>query len=365
MSFKMKSGLCMLALTAAFYAQAQERAATAQNQPAASQAGKAQSNEDRNRSSDAQNRKDNKDNTGQDRNRKDNANEDRNRNRDVNVQRTETTERAGSSSGKPLDTALANCLLLGNQKEVTISQFAVDRAKHEKVKEFARQMVKDHGQAITMLQRFAGPDASKDLGSSSEATRVNRSETVNRSTTTVEPNRSPEGEQRDANRNRDDASNRNPNDATNRTRSETTVQIRSEHEALPDKMLAIEREVAQKCIAMAKQELEQSSNFDQAYVGMQISAHVGMIAKLETFKSYASPDLGKVIQESLETAQGHLRHAKELVTEISHSDASRRSDASPRSETSKSDTNVRNPANRDNDSSRREGTPNKKDAPKN
>lgn len=428
MLFKMKSVLCMLALSTAYYAQAQEKAGkagtaqnspaapqagAAQNQPAAPQTGTAQNPPAASQDGKAQSQKENQSQTGENQNRRqnksaqsnddksrssdaqDNANEDRNRTRrDVNVQRTETTE-TRASANKPLDTALASCLLLGNQKEVTISQFAAERAKHDKVKEFARQMVKEHNQAIAMLQRFAGPDVSKDLGASSDATRVNRSETVNRSTTTVDANRSsPEGEQRDANRNRDDASkrnsdepnkssrndqvNRDPNDSPNRNRSETTVQIRSEHEALPDKMLAIEREVAQKCIAMAKHELEQSSNFDQAYVGMQISEHIGMIAKLETYKSYASPDLGKVIQESLDTAQGHLRHAKELVMEIGHdsssaasssssssrSDATKRNEGSSRSETSNRDTNVRNPANRDNDGARREAVPTKNDAPK-
>jgi len=307
------------------------------NQPAASQA-------DKNRATDQSNQ-----------NR---VGEDRNQNRtDATIRKSETT--ANRSSDKPLDGQLASCLLIGNQKEVAISQFAAERSKNEKVKEFARQMVKDHSQAITMLQRFAGPDASKDLSANVDSTRVQRSETtVNRSATSPEANRSSaEGEQREVNR---DAT--NPSD---RNRTEATVQVRTEHEAMPDKMLAIQREVAQKCITMAKHELEQSSNFDQAYVGMQISAHMGMIAHLETYKSYASQDLGKVIQESLDTAQGHLRHAKELVTEISQVSSSSRSSTSSRNDaTNRTDAPKSNPANRDDAGTRREGADNKKDAPK-
>jgi len=291
---------------------------------------------------------------------------------------------------------------------VTISQFAAERAKNEKVKEFARQMVKEHTQAISMLQRFAGPDASKDL-SSGDINRGSRSETAVRSTTTTDSRRA--NQDGDRNANRDGANNRranenpnaanrvsdapaavsdtparatnpadrNANESSDRT-SAATVQIRNEHEAMPDKMLAIQREVAQKCIAMAKQELEQSSNFDQAYVGMQIAEHMGMIAHLETYKSYASPELGKVISESLDTAQGHLRHAKELVMEISHdqaganrtnatSNSSNNTNATSNSSSSTnrnakgSDNNSPNSSNRDDATPRREGAF-KKDAPK-
>jgi len=385
MLFKMKLGLCMLALTTAAFARAQENAAKT-GAPSQSQVGKAQSQNDnqtpsdqnKNRrqensakSSDTQNR----DSTSEDRNA--NKGQDRNRNPREVTTRTETREtRYGAANDSPIDAQLASCLLIGNQKEVTISQFASERAKHEKVKEFAKQMVKDHTQAISMLQRFAGPDAGKDL-SSSESTRTRRTETK-RSTTTADSNE----KNRDSN-NRDSAKSAdaiprtdsdsplttNPADRNANDRPATSVQVRTEHDAMPDKMLAIQREVAQKCIAMAKHELEQSNNFDQAYVGMQIAEHMGMIAHLETYKSYASADLGKVIQESLDTAQGHLRHAKELVMEISHdsasgnrSNANSNSDASNRSETNRRDATPRSSTNRDDATPRREGV--KKDAPK-
>jgi predicted outer membrane protein len=363
MLFKLKLALCMVAVTSASYALAQEKAGKA-GAPE-SQVGKAQpqnenpqSGQDSSRrpeSNDAKNR--NSDNP--DRNKA--TDQDRNRNqRDVTTQRT---ERQGGANDSPIDSQLASCLLIGNQKEVTISQFAAERAKHEKVKEFARQMVKDHTQAISMLQRFAGPDASKELSSS---TRVNRTETtVNRSTTTEDNNRegakrSPDATVRTESNNQAD---RNAKDS-DRNRSVTSVQVRSEHDAMPDKMLAIQREVAQKCIAMSKQELEQSNNFDQAYVGMQIAAHMGMIAHLETYKSYASPELGKVIQESLDTAQGHLRHAKELVMEIGHDSASSNRSSSESKKATSSDSSNRNGARgRDDATPRREGVI-KKDAPK-
>jgi len=407
MLFKRTFTLCMLALSFAAYARAQENAGQAQsqvgkartesqsptdNQTRRREVSPAQPTDNQNRASDAQNRNTtNQTRTGTDRNSRDGA---------TTTQRTETREvHAGAGNNSPIDAQLASCLLIGNQKEITISQFASERAKHDKVKEFAKQMVKDHTQAVSMLQRFAGPDASRDL-SSGDAAHANRSETTVRSTTTVDSNRAGQDSDRNANRDsnnkrgaRDnenaatsDASPRNAtksadrNDASDRSTSSTAVQVRSENEAMPDKMLAIQREVAQKCIAMAKHELEQSNNFDQAYVGMQIAEHMGMIAHLETYKSYASPDLGKVIQESLDTAQGHLRHAKELVMEISHDqpgnnrnsatsnnntnpngDASNRSSTSNRDKSSRNDSS--NPSNRDDATPRREGAF-KKDAPK-
>jgi len=418
MSFMMKFAVCLLAISTAAYASAQEKAGTTQNQTNSSQVEKARTQSDspsatenqnrrqentakstdaQNRATDVQNRA-NENRTGKDQNR----NQRDVTTRDTTTQRTDTREQhANAGNSSPIDSQLASCLLLGNQKEVTISQFAAERAKNEKVKEFARQMVKEHTQAISMLQRFAGPDSSKDLSSGDLNRSINRSETTTRSTTTTDSNRASQDGDRNANRDatnnrraneNQNAANRSPdspaavsdtparatsqadrnaNDSSERT-SAATAHVRSEHDAMPDKMLAIQREVAQKCIAMAKQELEQSNNFDQAYVGMQIAEHMGMIAHLETYKSYASPELGKVISESLDTAQGHLRHAKELVMEIGHDQSgnnrsnatsnSSSSDATKRNATDR-DTNPRNSTNRDDATPRREGAF-KKDAPK-
>jgi hypothetical protein len=102
----------------------------------------------------------------------------------------------------------------------------------------------------------------------------------------------------------------------------TSVEVRSEHEAIPDKMKAIAKEASEKCLALTKSKLEQSSNFDQAYMGSQIGAHIDAIAHLETFRSYASDELRQVIQESHSMAQDHLRQATELVEELGRTSAS-------------------------------------------
>ena len=63
--------------------------------------------------------------------------------------------------GQPMearaDAQLAACLLIDNQGEVTLSKFAAERTENAQVKRFAEQMVEDHGQLITKLQRFSSP----------------------------------------------------------------------------------------------------------------------------------------------------------------------------------------------------------------
>lgn len=229
------------------------------------------------------------------------------------TRRTTTREYRRSDNDQPLDSLLASCLLLGNQNEVAISQFAAERAKNEKVQEFAREMVEAHSQAITQLQRFAAPELARD-GRSVEPTRTERSETrVNErspQSETDRPRSSKQIEQRSS-------SPAGQSRSAVQDRSVTTsVEVRSEWEAMPDRLLAIERQVSEKFVTMCKAELEQSGDFDQAYLGQQVCGHMVMIAKLETYQSYVSEELGQVVKASLQTAQEHLRHANELIKEI-------------------------------------------------
>src|SRR5688572_11371786 len=75
--------------------------------------------------------------------------------RNANGAQAGTTARAQSSNaggqaaqGGMIDQHIAVCLLLGNQEEVALGQFAQDRAQHPEVKQFAQMMAQEHQEAI-------------------------------------------------------------------------------------------------------------------------------------------------------------------------------------------------------------------------
>ena len=61
-----------------------------------------------------------------------------------------------------LDRQLAACLLTKNKGEVELAKFASERATDRNVKEFADQMVKDHGKVVEKLEQIVGSQAPND-----------------------------------------------------------------------------------------------------------------------------------------------------------------------------------------------------------
>ena len=79
--------------------------------------------------------------------------------------------------------------------------------------------------------------------------------------------------------------------------------------------LQLQREVTERCLANAERELEdkEGSEFDMAFMGMQIVAHNRMLALLEASRDRASPQLARLIEEGIDTTEQHLDHAREIV----------------------------------------------------
>lgn len=103
--------------------------------------------------------------------------------------RTSTTEsvsesRSAASSDRAtgrdgLDQKIAHWLIIGNMAEVTMGQFAAQRAQNDSVKQFAQHMVHDHSQAIEQLQQAAdGAGAAGTVGTTGRTTTREQSTTT-------------------------------------------------------------------------------------------------------------------------------------------------------------------------------------------
>jgi hypothetical protein len=88
-----------------------------------------------------------------------------------------------------------------------------------------------------------------------------------------------------------------------------------------NQMLALQTSIAQQCLELTKRELEEAENFDMAYIGQQMGAHLGMLAKLKGSESFASAELRPVLQEITQTVDQHFKHAKQIKTALKDDDS--------------------------------------------
>jgi predicted outer membrane protein len=77
-------------------------------------------------------------------------------------------------------------------------------------------------------------------------------------------------------------------------------------------------QIKNECLKLTQKELSQyqGAEFDKAFVGQQLGAHLGMLAQLRGSKSFASPELQKVIDEGEKMTTMHMDAAKKLMDQI-------------------------------------------------
>lgn len=283
-----------------------------------------------------------------------------------------------TSSSAGLDSLILTCVRGSNRNEIEISKLAAQKATDPEVKAFAQMMIKDHSAFMAKLDRLNQTiPVSRQTGATTE---TRESTTTSSGTQTDAQNRQDAHADRERNANPDSATSNsrtssdgdarsktsdarrednrptgNPNATTdnqdaNRTnrartnqrtttgqagvtgqaevsgqaevRTGTTTAVQHHTAAhsggIVAKLIQIDQELADRCLASAQRELneKQGKDFDMAYVGMQIAAHMKMVDTLSVYSRHASGELQQVLNEGLETSQQHLEHAKQLVKQV-------------------------------------------------
>lgn len=209
----------------------------------------------------------------------------------------EGTQEAG------LDQSIAACLILGNQEELAVAQFAQQRAQSPEVKQFAQQMIKEHQQAISQLEKFAPQGVSLKLDSQAAGAHTRHQPGA----------RTPEGETRAP-----------AGEATPHTEGDMHQQ-----------MLAVQKDVTQQRLALTQRELseKEGAKFDQCFIGQQTGAHIGMLAMLTGAAPHVSSELRSVLEQQQPGAEQHLQQAKQLMEQLdSQAQTARRTEAAPRTQ---------------------------------
>jgi predicted outer membrane protein len=194
-------------------------------------------------------------------------------------QGTRTADGAGAHQ---LDNQIAACLLLGNQEEVTLAKFAEQHAKSAEVKDFAKQVVQDHTKAMDTLAKEIPDVATIKLAYDADPRAIRQPSEKN------------------------DSIDRDPN-------------------------VAMLKQIKHECLSLTQKELERfkGADFDRAYLGQQVGAHIAMLAQLRGAKSFASPKLQKVIADGDKVTTEHLRRANEIMEHFKAEDI-KTAHASPR-----------------------------------
>lgn len=244
-------------------------------------------------------------------------------NRDARQQNRDTRQADRNSYDQQSDSSnqaggmnefIATCLLIGNQEEVQLAQMAVDRAQNENVKQFAQMLVNDHQQTIQKLQQHA----KQGMGLDGAGTITAASSSQNQSG-------SAQGNQNTNAQDNQSASNQSPS-----ARTYTANRADMDRDPMAggslDQVLKMSQQAAQECLSMTKSMMQekQGAEFDKAFAGSQVGAHIGMLAKLKAAEQHASPELASIIQESQQTVQSHLEQAKQLCEELESMHASNR-----------------------------------------
>jgi predicted outer membrane protein len=82
--------------------------------------------------------------------------------------------------------------------------------------------------------------------------------------------------------------------------------------------LRLKDQIGQQEVALTQRELErhQGADFDRAYIGQEIVAHLGMLAELQTIRNYAGGEFRTVVDQGIQTTQRHLEHARQIMQQL-------------------------------------------------
>jgi predicted outer membrane protein len=182
------------------------------------------------------------------------------------------------AQSKDVQRYIAGCLLSKNKAEVEMAEFAQQKAETPEVKEFAQKMVQDHGKLVQQLQGLAGTQAGAQTGISQQ--RETSGQVDAEQTTTA-----------------------------NRTADKNSP---------VDKLLALERQITERCTQMAREELEQKQGveFDKCYMSAQIGGHMQMLAALEVIQQQGPEQIQQIAQQAHPKVKQHLDHAKQLMKQL-------------------------------------------------
>ena len=217
------------------------------------------------------------------------------------------------TAANPSDMQIAAWLLVGNHEEVALAKLAQQHAHSQKVKDIAREMDEQHMQFIGQLHRFTGARA-ETIGAQQNAGQQFGSQQAGAQQPAVQQ---PGAEQPGARQSV--AGQAVAGQPANQTlTSSITNNPNATGMGQGLNFVAVIQQMGQQCEQSLAREMSeyQGAEFDKAYAGQQIGAHLAMLTKLRVLRQHASPQLQQVLAQGEKTTQHHLDQFKQLMKSL-------------------------------------------------
>jgi predicted outer membrane protein len=202
---------------------------------------------------------------------------------------------AAGATAQDNDRRIARWLNVGNKGQLELARIAKERASNEKVKELANTMIEDHQEFGKNLQKIM---SGQTVTQAAPATPGQPQRVTAAKPPLLAADDAPPAA-------------RNPNAQPVRPES-GAMQTR------PVDFLAIKEQVCDEVLKDIKKELQElsGSDFDQAFVGMQVGIHHEMLATAKAVRGYASRDFQAILDSEIDNCDSHLEEAKEICKEL-------------------------------------------------
>lgn len=231
----------------------------------------------------------------------------------VDPNRRSANQQTDGADRQGLESHIANCLMLGNQEEIVLLTMGKDKTKNSDLKQAAEKMIQDHQQFIQQLQPHASIQAnelSKWLSPDSSKSEQ------------TQPGQARRDQAANTQRSADDPTATNTQPGQRRGTPAQVVsnpgQAANQSDGLAKQLIELEKNVAKECIRMSKEAMQdkEGSEFDQAFVGSQVLAHISMLAKLKASEEAVSGELQQVLKKGQETTKQHKEKLVSMMKDL-------------------------------------------------
>jgi predicted outer membrane protein len=236
----------------------------------------------------------------------------------VDPNRRGINQQGDAAHRQSLESHIANCIMLGNQEEIVLLTMGQEKTENSDLKQAAAKMIQDHQQFIQQLQPHA----------SIQATELNQwlSPDSSRSEQNQPGQTQPGQAQRDqATNTQRPAGEQSATNTLPGQRRGTAAQVVSnpgqaggQTDGLTKQLLELEKKVAKECIRMNQEALKdkEGAEFDKAFVGAQVAAHMSMLAKLKASEEAVSGELQQLLKKGQETTKQHKEKLVSMMKDL-------------------------------------------------
>lgn len=205
---------------------------------------------------------------------------------------TSNPQATSSQTTTTVKQAIAKKLMMANKAEIELAQLAKQKSKNPKLNQIADKLISDHRQLNEKLQKWE-----PNSGNAQNQGATSRSGIQN---STLQD--TPASEQR-----------------TGRDRAD------SMKGNVPQALCAIMDKASENALTMTKEMLQNydGEEFDMAFVGQQVVAHMMLLAELKAIESQNLEEISQIAGKAASTTEQHLEELKGLAKELKDNSSSR------------------------------------------